>query len=295
MMTSTATISSVPNSAQLLESLTAEVIKRLSLPRPLSPQVSNALADNYTVSESEYEVFFAEKLNTLDEYEIDLIFSPQFTPKPADYDAVCVVLGVNQLTSVDSANLLIAVLNVLSSVPMVLPSSATVNLPLHEVMVQRFLKLLFLTESVPVVLAEVVQTESFTAAILARLTYCVRQSIYKLDKYAQFFALLLKHFSQKTEMTLEKTLFVHEFIQTYKPTTLDEMTRQLNALIASCEADMVTAVERSYHREEIKMGSAGSDDDFIEAETIRVSYRNTIRLCQLIKADLALSVKIQLS
>ncbi|MCS6266415.1 MAG: hypothetical protein H2174_02505 [Vampirovibrio sp.] len=288
MMTTTATISSAPNSVQLLDTLTAAVIKRLSLPRPLSPQVSNALADNYTVSESEYEVFFAEKLNTLDDYEIDLVFSPQFTPKPADYDAACAVLGTQQLIASEFTALLVAVLNELPAVQMILPSGATVGLPLHEVMVQRFLKLLFLTESVPAVLSETLQTCTFPAAILARLTYCVRQSIYKLDKYAQFFALLLKHFSQKADMTLEKTLFVHEFIQTYKPAALDEMIRQLNALIASCEVDMVTAVERSYHHEEIKMGSAGSDDDFNEAETIRISYRNTIRLCQLIKADLAL-------
>jgi hypothetical protein len=133
----------------------------------------------------------------------------------------------------------------------------------------------------------VLQENTFPADVLARLTYCVRQSIYKQDKYAQFFALLLTHFSQKTEMTLEKTVFVHDFIQTYKPTNQETMIRQLNALIASCEADMVTAVERSYHHEEIKLGSAGSDDDFIEAEAIRVSYRKTITLCQLIKADLA--------
>jgi hypothetical protein len=288
MMTSTATIPPVLNSVHLLESLTAEVIKRLSLPRPLSPQVSNALADNYSTSEAEYDAFFAEKLTTLDDYEIDLVFSPQFTPKPADYDAVCSILGVHQLSSAESASILASVLKQLPTIPIVLASGATVSLPLHEVMVQRFLKLLFLTEAIPAVLAKTLQSATFPTFILARLTYCVRQSIYRLDKYAQFFAQLLQHLSQKTEMTLEKILFVHEFIQTYKPTSVEEMTRQLNALIASCEADMVTAVERSYHHEEIKMGSAGSDDDFIEAETIRVSYRNTIRLCQLIKADLTL-------
>ena len=288
MMTSTATIPPALNSVNLLESLTAEVIKRLSLPRPLSPQVSNALADNYSTSEAEYDAFFAEKLTALDDYEIDLVFSPQFTPKPADYDTVCAILGVHQLSLSESASILASVLTQLTTVPIVLASGATVSLPLHEVMLQRFLKLLFLTEAVPAVLAETLQSATFPATILARLTYCIRQSIYRLDKYAQFFAQLLQHLSQKTEMTLEKTLFVHEFIQTYKPTSVEEMTRQLNALIASCESDMVTAVERSYHHEEIKMGSAGSDDDFIEAETIRVSYRNTIRLCQLLKADLAL-------
>jgi hypothetical protein len=272
--------------AQLLQALTACLVERLLLPRPLSPQVSTALAGNYSTSEAEYEVFFAEKLSALDDYEIDLTFSPQFTPKPADFDAIFSVVGVQHVSQTDMATLLVSVLNQVASVPVVLPSGATVAFPLHEVMLQRFLKLLFLTDVVPPVLVEALQVKTIPAVVAVRLAYCVRQSIYRLDKYAQSFAALIQHFASKTTMTLEKTVFVHEFIQTYKPATLADMLRQLDALIASCEADMVTAVERSYHHEEIKAGSAGSDDDFIEAETIRVSYRNTIRLCQLIKADL---------
>jgi hypothetical protein len=291
MMTTTTSQPLVPLETAQLNALVEVVISRLLLPRPLSLQVSTALADNYTVSESEYEQFFVDKLATLDDYEIDLAFSPQFTPKTEDLDAVYQCLGIAQLSPTDIAIVLEQIIVSDVKMPLVLPSGSTVMLPLHEVMVQRFVRLLFVAEVVPEPLVETFNVVTTVAPIIStRLAYLMRQPIYRRGQYASLFATLLTGFAGKTKMTLEKTVFVHEFIQTYKPAVLTDMARQLNALITSCEADMVTAVERSYHHDEIKFGSAGSDDDFAEAEVIRTGYRNTIRLCNLIKADLALTL-----
>jgi hypothetical protein len=293
MMTITTSSQPVaPAETVSLQALVNVIIQRLSLPRPLSLQVSTALADNYTVSEAEYEAFFANKLATLDDYEVDLVFSPQFTPKTDDLDVVFDCLGVQILTPVEMDTLIQQIVTAGVGMPLVLPSGSTVVLPLHEVMIQRFVRLLFVAEVVPEPFTQALTTvATVETTIYNRLLYLVRQPIYRRGHYAPLFATLLTGFAEKTALTLEKVVFLHEFIQTYKPAALTDLVRQINALIASCEADMVTAVERSYHNDEIKFGSSGSDDDYAEAEVVRDSYRDTIRLCNLVKEDLAVVLR----
>lgn len=293
MMTITTSSQPVaPAETVSLQALVNVIIQRLSLPRPLSLQVSTALADNYTVSEAEYEAFFANKLATLDDYEVDLVFSPQFTPKTDDLDAVFACLGVHVLTPAEMDTLIEQIVTAGVGMPLVLPSGSTVVLPLHEVMVQRFVRLLFVAEVVPEPFVQALTAvATVETTIYNRLLYLVRQPIYRRGQYAPLFATLLTGFAEKTALTLEKVVFLHEFIQTYKPAALTDLVRQINALIASCEADMVTAVERSYHNDEIKFGSAGSEDDYAEAEVVRDSYRDTIRLCNLVKEDLAVVLR----
>ena len=78
----------------LLPMLAAELEK----PRPLPPQVIKHLAGTYGVSRDGVSEFLLTQLGTLEDYEIDLVLSPAFTPTLSDQAVVAEVqrfLGKN--------------------------------------------------------------------------------------------------------------------------------------------------------------------------------------------------------
>ena len=60
------------------------VAAELERPRPLLKQVVDHLASHYSVSRNELGVFFTDQLGALEDYEVDLLFSPLFTPTLAE-------------------------------------------------------------------------------------------------------------------------------------------------------------------------------------------------------------------
>jgi len=75
--------------SNLLEALAAE----LERPRELSPRVLNYIEGNYSVEHDAVGAFLTEELPKLEDYEIDLILSPVFTPKLADQAVFAELLG----------------------------------------------------------------------------------------------------------------------------------------------------------------------------------------------------------
>src|SRR5207249_12263890 len=75
--------------SNLLEALARE----LERPRELSPRVLNYIEGNYSVEHDAVGAFLTEELPKLEDYEIDLILSPVFTPKLADQAVFAELLG----------------------------------------------------------------------------------------------------------------------------------------------------------------------------------------------------------
>ena len=77
----------------LVEALSAELEK----PRELSARVLNYIEDNYSVEHDAVSIFLTKDLPKLEDYEIDLILSPVFTPKLADQAVFAELLGRNSV------------------------------------------------------------------------------------------------------------------------------------------------------------------------------------------------------
>lgn len=60
------------------------VAAELERPRALLKQVVDHLASHYSVSRDELGAFFTSQLDALEDYEVDLLFSPLFTPTLTD-------------------------------------------------------------------------------------------------------------------------------------------------------------------------------------------------------------------
>src|SRR6266853_6666628 len=83
----------VSNPSNLIEALAAE----LERPRELSPRVLNYIEGNYGIEHDAIGVFLVKELPGLEDYEIDLILSPVFTPKLADQAVFADLLGRNSI------------------------------------------------------------------------------------------------------------------------------------------------------------------------------------------------------
>src|SRR6266568_4390502 len=74
---------------KLLETLGAE----LERPRELSARVVSYIVDTYGIDHDAIGSFLVDELSRLEEYELDLILSPVFTPKLADQAVFAELLG----------------------------------------------------------------------------------------------------------------------------------------------------------------------------------------------------------
>src|SRR5262245_24230666 len=81
--------------ASLLETLAAE----LERPRELSGRVANYICGNYGIDPDDIGRFLLEALPKLEDYEIDLILSPVFTPKFEDQTVFAELLGADSVSN----------------------------------------------------------------------------------------------------------------------------------------------------------------------------------------------------
>jgi hypothetical protein len=70
---------------------------QLQLPREISPKVANYITDHYGVDVDAIGAFLTSELPKLEDYEIDLILSPLFTPKFADQIVFAGLLGAESV------------------------------------------------------------------------------------------------------------------------------------------------------------------------------------------------------
>ncbi|HSU87650.1 MAG TPA: hypothetical protein VLL56_02380, partial [Terriglobia bacterium] len=76
-----------------LPGLVVALAAELERPRELSPRVLNYIGDTYSVEKEGIGTFLVEELPKLEDYEIDLVLSPVFTPKLADQAVFAELLG----------------------------------------------------------------------------------------------------------------------------------------------------------------------------------------------------------
>jgi hypothetical protein len=127
----------------LLDALAAE----LERPRELPRQVGKHLGATYGTGRDEVAAFLANELPRLEDYEIDLILSPVFTPTLDDQAVFAELLGTESVP-VSSFAEIIARLVARPTVAHLMTEAADVcPIPLREVSIERFVKRLRLEGS----------------------------------------------------------------------------------------------------------------------------------------------------
>jgi hypothetical protein len=270
----------LPNT--VYDSIYTHLEQTLTAARPMKPQVLQALMDTFTLEESQLQTFLDTQLSELESYQKDVLFSPQFTPKLEDRQAVVALLQGASLSESEVDRLMQQVEGASWVMPLDLPSANVLRLPLQAEFTERFIRLLKLEASVPESLQAVLASGNFSEAHRTLALALSREAhLHKPEALA-----LWASFLQRWTPTLTEELltFFADFLKTYRPQTEVDLARQLEALITSCRDDADRALERSYHNEDLRMQHRGGEKDHHQASEVRAQYQKQMQQAQIVLA-----------
>ena len=120
---------------QLVENLAAE----LERPRELSPRVLNYISGTYGIDYDSIGEFLVGQLNQLEDYEVDLVLSPVFTPKLSDQAVFAELLGGKSVPREEFPGLVQQVVARPTYARLITPDGKSHAVKLTDVIVERYL------------------------------------------------------------------------------------------------------------------------------------------------------------
>jgi len=131
----------------MYDQLASRLAQRLSQVQPLKPQAERQLAAHMAGHTDNMQLFLLSAAEVLEDYEVEIIFGPQFTPTIDDRVAVADLLFHWRPDEAQLAKLVTDLVAQVQTVPIALPDGSTAQLTLHDVMIERYLKLLRLNHA----------------------------------------------------------------------------------------------------------------------------------------------------
>jgi hypothetical protein len=132
-----------------MQPLLATLAAQLERPRPISPQVLKHLTTTYAVEREAIGAFLAEELPKLEDYEIDLILSPLFTPALDDQAAAAELLGPTAVAREQWPALIKELVARPTCAHLVAEDGQVQIVPLREVTIERYVNRLRLDATIP--------------------------------------------------------------------------------------------------------------------------------------------------
>lgn len=246
----------------LLIALLPVVLEHLKERRALTPQTLGILSDDYAaMDDAEVTHFLQDKLGHLQDYEQDLLLSPTYTPALTDRLRYMRVLQGNHLSSFQLHTLGQQVMSHQPTATVVTQGETDVQFAFPEVTVERFIKRLFLDK--PIVreaferlhgLAEQLPKSDYDRCLL-QLRDPIWQS--SADRSDLLSNQLLPQFLAADANAAEKLAIrleaVTDFVRTYRPKSLEDLTRQLAALVESVKKDLDNIHNRGLFDDHLKV------------------------------------------
>ena len=118
----------------LLETLAAE----LERPRAVSPQVIKHIVGTHGVSREDIGAFLIEALPKLEDYEVDLVFAPLFTPTLGDQSVFAELLGKASVAADQWLSLIQQLTERPTRARLTTEDGVTHQVPLRDVTIERF-------------------------------------------------------------------------------------------------------------------------------------------------------------
>ncbi|HEY9745674.1 MAG TPA: hypothetical protein V6C99_05605 [Oculatellaceae cyanobacterium] len=257
----------------------------LEAPRILTGQVTHAITSQYSLTTAELASFLVDKLPTLEEYEVDLLFSPQYTPTSDNRLVYIPLLGAEALCAEDVQTLKRRLVDAgLRTTITTLDGQCEATIPVHEVFIERYVNLLKLDQPLPEALHEALQ-QYVPEASQSEVNLLARGDMWRSEKRQDILIGFLKAFHAGARFSVVKVAFLTDFIRTYRPASLLDMERQLDTLIQSCKTDMEQVSGRGFQDEYLRSlhGRNAKNDD--EERDVWAHYKQMMDMAEELKAD----------
>lgn len=276
-----------------MKELIEKICEELTAERVLTKQVIDHLNSHHEVTPDTLADYFKRVRETmtvemdddLEDYEIDLTFSPLFTPRLNDRAKYSRILDTVEVRHEDIESIIDAVLKKKLEACFRYHDS-TYCMPLHEVLIRRYIRLLNLITP----LSKKVK-QSIENSVPENTQYIVkalaRDPVWLPEHRQDFLIAFLKVFKEKKNFSVDKLDYLTDFVRTYRPVTILDMEPMLNNLIEACNEDVhkIEGGHYLYYHDLIERHYMGSDNEQQLSENLLHSKERHIVMAMELKQD----------
>jgi hypothetical protein len=265
----------------------------LTQPRALSQQVETTIADRHACTLDQLHRFFTEILPTLDDVDLDLTFSPLFTPTLADKARYAGLLSDSALSPQQLDEWIDTLTEQGLLAPLQTQTGETFSFPVSWVSIDRWVKRLGLTQPIaPSIYAQI--TILSPEADLPTALVLVKEAVWQGAGRTSLLTHFLQAFQAKQSFKLDELAHLTDLVRTYRPASLADLERQLRHLIASCESDLAKVGGDNIHHPMLKdkyvTQHEGADSLDIHAQEATKTYMGLIRTAEALLTYIPVSV-----
>lgn len=273
---------------ELLQTICSE----LSAERTLTAQVLNWLSGHHDVTPDALGDYFKRvretttvEIDGVEDYEIDVAFSPLFTPRLRDRARYAKLLDRVTVKHDEMETLVESIMDK-NLEARFRHHDETFSMPLHEVLIRRYVRLLNLitplSQNVKRVIEETVpENAQDIAKALAR------DPVWLPERRQEFLIAFLKVFNEKKNFSVDKLDYLTDFVRTYRPVAILDMEQMLANLIEACNEDIhkIEGGHYLYYHDLIERHYMGSDNEQQLSENLLQSKERHITMALELQKD----------
>lgn len=274
------------------EQLISKICEELSAERVLTKQVLDHLMSHHEVTPETLGGYFkriretaAVEMDGIEDYEIDLTFSPLFTPRLNDRAKYSRILDTVEVKHEHIEAIIDTVRNKKLEACF-REHDDTYCMPLHEVLIRRYVRLLNLAAPLSRKMKECV--EQFVPGEAQDVAKAFARDPVWLPEHRQdFLASFLKTFKERNNFSLEKMDFLTDFVRTYRTKNILDMKEQLKNFIDACTEDIhkIEGGHYLYYHDLIERHYMGSDNEQQLSENLLHLKEHNIRMAMELTRD----------
>ncbi|MBF0138287.1 MAG: hypothetical protein H7833_05085 [Magnetococcus sp. DMHC-1] len=208
----------------------AEMRRALTRTRHLEDRAATRIRDRMRVDQP-LDGLVANRIDRLEPVDVELLLAGIFTPDRQDREPFEAVLP---LAGLDGATLT-SIVDMLTQEKLGCPiefSGETTLLVVPEIIIERYVRLLHVDRPIQPVVAERIR-DLFPASQHACALCCVRQPVWQGEERVALLLGFLDMLQKDATGQIEKLLFLSEFVESYRPLDLAQLTWQLIHLVES--------------------------------------------------------------
>ena len=223
----------------MYEELKTKIATLITRTRPIKPQTERQLSRYLTESSSELEEFLREAPKRLEEHELEVVFSPQFTPEWEDQVAVSDLLYHWRPSREELDRLTRELTGQLTTTILELPGQIEAELTLDEVMIERFVRLLRMDNAPdPSISAQI--REALACEFWADATALMRQRGFYPDQQ-HWFARFVDHMAMHHRVTVDQLHALAQFIAEQRALDRDSLREAIQSLLQATRQSVTYA------------------------------------------------------
>jgi len=268
--------------SKLVETLVAE----LERPRELSSRVLNYIGGTYSVDHDAIGAFLLEQLPLLEDYEIDLILSPAFTPRLSDQAVVAAVLGSEAVPRDAWPALIRELVARPTRARLITPDGQAHTVELREVTIERFVHRLRLEGAIPDPLLKVIDSVPSTND-RAMLYAIARRAAWENAGVHEILVRYLETVCRQGTYSLNETLALLDLVEGRKPSNLEDLAARIPVWKEALRQQVeTTGGGKPFFHETVRMmhgderDQRGADDPRMSAKEMELAFLG--RLQQLL-------------